>query len=222
MGRFTDDLIGIIHQGDCVDFIRSIEPHWADAILTGPSIHTRGKHRKRERRWMVNFARALKPGGVLMLYGSPGWPEKHWPTLERVGFTILGVVEVPTVNYSGKEVIIGVLCGDGAGMARLDSPWEIECSRPDWSSGVPVEECIELLKVYTSPGDLVFDPFTGMATCMVACERLGRRWIGCEMEPGRIKDAMRRIEQEREGLEAIALVSQPTGNHVTVEARLER
>ena len=44
---------------------------------------------------------------------------------------------------------------------------------------------------------IVFDPFLGSGTTAVACERLGRKWIGCELEPKYVEIANKRIEAER-------------------------
>ena len=43
-----------------------------------------------------------------------------------------------------------------------------------------IERC---LRASTNPGDLVLDPFAGSGTTGVAAIGLGRRFIGCEMEP---------------------------------------
>ncbi len=40
-----------------------------------------------------------------------------------------------------------------------------------------------LVLASTNPGDLVLDPFFGTGTTGTACERLGRKWIGIEMNP---------------------------------------
>lgn len=42
----------------------------------------------------------------------------------------------------------------------------------------------------------IFDPFMGSGTTGVACARLGRRFIGCEIEPRYFDIACRRIEAE--------------------------
>ena len=46
----------------------------------------------------------------------------------------------------------------------------------------------------TKPGDLVYDPFMGSGTTAIACEELGRRWIGSELSPAYYKKASRRIK----------------------------
>jgi DNA modification methylase len=48
-----------------------------------------------------------------------------------------------------------------------------------------------VVKASSNPGDLVFDPFCGSGTVPVVCERLGRSFIACEINPeyGRIAEA---------------------------------
>jgi site-specific DNA-methyltransferase (adenine-specific) len=53
-------------------------------------------------------------------------------------------------------------------------------------------------------GGLVFDPFLGSGTTAVACERLGRRWIGIELEEKYCEIAARRIEDEAAQLKLFA------------------
>ena len=38
-----------------------------------------------------------------------------------------------------------------------------------------------IIKTSSNPGDLIFDPFCGSGTVPVVCERLGRRFIACEI-----------------------------------------
>lgn len=33
------------------------------------------------------------------------------------------------------------------------------------------------------PGDIVFDPFLGSGTTAQVAQRLGRHWLGCELNP---------------------------------------
>ena len=54
-------------------------------------------------------------------------------------------------------------------------------------TGYPTQKPLKLLEriiaASSNPGDTVFDPFCGCATTLVAAERLGRSWIGCDVSP---------------------------------------
>ena len=49
-------------------------------------------------------------------------------------------------------------------------------------------------------GGVVLDPFLGSGTTAVAAERLGRRWIGCELNPEYVEMAERRVRNTPPGL----------------------
>lgn len=60
----------------------------------------------------------------------------------------------------------------------------------------PVRLMTELVEDFTNPGDLILDPFMGSGTTGVACVRLGRRFIGIEINPVYFDIARRRISDE--------------------------
>jgi DNA modification methylase len=45
----------------------------------------------------------------------------------------------------------------------------------------------------TGPGDLVLDPFLGSGTTALAAGRLGRRFLGLELNPEYVEIARRRL-----------------------------
>ncbi|WNB79593.1 MULTISPECIES: DNA methyltransferase [unclassified Stenotrophomonas] len=47
---------------------------------------------------------------------------------------------------------------------------------------------------------LVLDPFIGAGTTAVVAERLGRQWLGCELNPEYAAIAQTRIRQQQPGL----------------------
>jgi len=61
----------------------------------------------------------------------------------------------------------------------------------------PVKMFQEMLFVSSNPDNLILDPFLGSGTTAIACERLGRRWIGIEISKEYCDIAIKRIEQER-------------------------
>jgi DNA modification methylase len=47
-----------------------------------------------------------------------------------------------------------------------------------------VEPCI---LAGSRPGDIVFDPFLGSGTVAQVAQNLGRKWLGCELNPEYVK-----------------------------------
>jgi site-specific DNA-methyltransferase (adenine-specific) len=64
----------------------------------------------------------------------------------------------------------------------------------------PIALMLDLVAAFTDPGELVWDPYCGSGTTGVACLRLGRRFIGHEMQPHYAKVAAERLEAESRGL----------------------
>lgn len=56
-----------------------------------------------------------------------------------------------------------------------------ECSNRDHSATFPVELPSWFIKLFTEPGDIVLDPFMGSGTTAVAAIRLGRRFVGIDV-----------------------------------------
>lgn len=75
-------------------------------------------------------------------------------------------------------------------------------SRVAEKSGHPTQKPLKLmlwcLKLFSN--GTVLDPFLGSGTTAVACERLGRRWIGIEISKEYCDIAVKRIERERSQL----------------------
>lgn len=77
---------------------------------------------------------------------------------------------------------------------------------PEQSSAIghvcafPVELPRRCIATTTQPGDTAFDPYTGSGTTGVAAVQMGRKFIGCEIDPTYFELACRRIEDaQRQG-----------------------
>lgn len=55
--------------------------------------------------------------------------------------------------------------------------------------------CDEVIKEFTSPGDIVLDPFFGMGTTGVCCLEQGRKYIGFELYQEYVDKAQERIDK---------------------------
>jgi DNA modification methylase len=108
-------------------------------------------------------------------------PSLFWPSDERVYWMTRPGCTVPSRNPG------------------LQTIWRIPPQSSDHQAPFPetlVQKCLSMIK-----GDLVFDPFLGSGTTAAVCERLGRRWIGCELSPTYAALAEKRIARERDKLQ---------------------
>jgi site-specific DNA-methyltransferase (adenine-specific) len=60
----------------------------------------------------------------------------------------------------------------------------------------PVELPEQLIRLYTFKDDLVLDPFMGSGSALLAASRLGRRYIGYDLDLSYVEIARRRVEEE--------------------------
>jgi len=63
-----------------------------------------------------------------------------------------------------------------------------------------------LVKLVTPPEGIVLDLFCGTGTTLVAADKLGFRWIGCDNDPESVIIAKRRIEAQRLENPQLALI----------------
>lgn len=78
---------------------------------------------------------------------------------------------------------ISQLRGYGTGTEKTDYPTQ----KP--------EALLErIVKASSNPGDLVLDCFIGSGTTAAAAQKLGRRWIGCDINKGAIQTTSRRLQ----------------------------
>jgi hypothetical protein len=80
-------------------------------------------------------------------------------------------------------------------------PGRAPAAQPDKRSanGHPCSRCLDhfsfLVRWWSEPGEIVLDPFMGSGTTGAACVKLGRRFVGVEVEPKFFDIACRRIEE---------------------------
>ena len=67
--------------------------------------------------------------------------------------------------------------------------------------GFPTQKPLKLLQRIiessSNPGDIVFDPFCGCATALVAAENLGRAWVGVDISPKAAELVVDRIKKHQ-------------------------
>ena len=58
----------------------------------------------------------------------------------------------------------------------------------------PLELMKALIELVTQEGQVVLDPFAGSGTTLLAAKKLGRKYIGFEMEDEFFENAIKRLE----------------------------
>lgn len=67
--------------------------------------------------------------------------------------------------------------------------------RTDYPTQKPEELLEKIIKASSNPGDIVMDCFMGSGTTMAVAQKLGRRWIGCDINLGAIQTTTKRLNQ---------------------------
>ena len=97
--------------------------------------------------------------------------------------------------------------------------WEIPYVRGKEYTGYPTQKPLALLeriiKATSNPNDLIFDPFCGCATTLVAAQRLTRDWIGCDVSKMAVTLVNARIREKQPLFRAI----NPDGNPKRTDTR---
>ena len=59
----------------------------------------------------------------------------------------------------------------------------------------PLDQSLDLVSMFTEPGEIVFDPCAGRAGLGLACRILGRQYVGCELDGDHWEIGAERLER---------------------------
>ena len=93
------------------------------------------------------------------------------------------------------------------------SVWEFTSGREETSEDHPTAKPVELWEIpiaeHTRRGDLIYEPFSGSGTALVAAERTGRICYAAEIQPSFVAVALERLREI--GLEPRLVEGEVTG-----------
>jgi DNA modification methylase len=82
--------------------------------------------------------------------------------------------------------------------------------RSDYPTQKPEELIARIIDASSNLGDLVFDCFIGSGTTAAVAQKIGRRWIGCDINNGAIQTTAKRLQATmHEQAQALAPAAQP-------------
>ena len=89
--------------------------------------------------------------------------------------------DLQILQQSGENV---AAFDTAAGMAFPGNVIKVGNSEGNHPAAFPIGLPVFFVKAYTDPGGIVFDPFMGSGTTLIAADQEGRRGYGCEISPG--------------------------------------
>ena len=159
------------------------------------------------RKWSTGKYAFQRNHDVILFYVRSGSKERvfnqlYMPraksTLKRFGDKQI----VSGYDESGRRLPSQVADKKSPGV-RQDDVWAIPRVAPV-KQLYPTQKPIALLKriieASSNEGDIVFDPFCGCATTLVAADRMERQWAGIDLSPLAVKLVNERISKDRGAL----------------------
>ncbi|MDD4575229.1 MAG: site-specific DNA-methyltransferase [Bacteroidales bacterium] len=154
------------------------------------------------KKWILDSADLLVAGGAFIIFTD--WKNSSYivEALEEKGCLVKDLIRWEKSNPMPRNVEsryvmdfeVAIWAVKAGKKWTFNKPANVSYLKPVYRSGVVLgkkrihptqknlEVLIELMKVHTNIGDLVFDPFFGSATTAVACRQTDRKFIGSEID----------------------------------------
>lgn len=222
--NWSEDYIGKIIHGDCLEVMKDIPDKSIDLVLTDPPYHfdrDNGTGRFRDFYETLTPAdmeiayreiyRILKPTCHLYSFCSKDYIFWFHSLLLRAGFKYLNLLIWDKkhikmgYHYRNRAEFIFFMSKDKAKKTNRDDianilvEWvkDSRCGEGLHPSVKPLNVSTTLTEMSTSSSDLILDPFSGSGTTAIACHRLKRRFICIEKEKKYVDLSRKRLEEER-------------------------
>ena len=154
------------------------------------------------RKWSISAGQFARNHDVILLYSKSDDP--------TFNIQYIPVSSGTMKRWKGRKQQAvfkdGVRHGDStSGNARSPCPdwWDISIINPNAKErlGYPTQKPLKLLdriiEASSNPDNIVFDPFCGCATTLVAADRLHREWIGIDISSKAVELVEYRIKQDQ-------------------------
>ena len=209
------DSEGCIVCGDCLEIMKDMPDGCVDAVVTDPPygigfpyhsyIDTRDSLEALVGSFVPLVKHAASRAAYILcgptqigLYPQPIWclaitwnttgtfgkyGYNQWTPVLCYGPDIKGF---GNVNGTTKTDTLRISGGGGVGFARTPIEKEHTCPKP-----ITVMDLV--IQRLTNQPEIILDPFCGSGTTCVAAKKLGRRWIGIDIEPKYVEIAKSRV-----------------------------
>lgn len=216
-----------LHQGDCLDVLRTLPAGSVDAVVADPPYGISYQSARRTDRskwkpkiandgrpfvwWLHDTARVLCNGGALLCFCRWDVQEAFRLAIGWAGLKVRAQVVWdrmahgagdPAVSPAPQHDVIwyatkGRRVFHGKRPKSVVRSMRLGGEALTHPNEKPVGLMVGLLNSYTTVCDTVLDPFMGTGAVGVACTLTERRFIGIEIDPGYFAVAQKRITAEQ-------------------------
>lgn len=213
-----------LHNGDCLDVMKSIPDKSVNLVLTDPpyGIKYKSNARTKTRQFAVlknddndfrfetypEMYRVLKKNACCIVFCSWKNYAKDFNKLSEL-FDIKNVIVwwkkgggMGDLKHTiSTDYELAIICHKGKCEIRgkrEGSVWQFNKVSPNkmvHATEKPVELLSHLVEKFTDEGDVILDPFMGSGSTGVACANTGRNFIGIELDTEYFKIAESRINE---------------------------
>lgn len=205
-----------LHLGDCLDVMKDIPDNSVDVVITDPpwnvgkdyGVYKDNLSYKEYTKYIITlqseWKRITSDEKVVIVLGSEIL-QQWWNVFTNAKIIIvkLGAIVLTRKNnmhLQWKPII--TTCSSNRFITDMweDIRWPGEgyyFNEPRYGhpAMTPLKLMERLIDIFTDSGETVLDPFMGVGTTGVACKKLGRKFIGIEINPEYYKIADKRIKE---------------------------
>ena len=202
-----------VRHGDCVKLMRRMESASVDFILTDPPYIVRYRDRAGRSianddngRWLepafAEMFRLLKPDSFCVSFYGWNQVDRFVTAWRQAGFRLVGHIVFPKAYASSTRFLQhrheqAYLLAKG----EPETPAELLSDVQGWAytgnrlhpTQKPVEALRPLVRTFCRTGGLVFDPFCGSGSTLVAANDAGCAYLGIELDHSHYRTACHRL-----------------------------
>jgi phage N-6-adenine-methyltransferase len=165
--------------------------------MPGQSVHSVINHATYDAAIYRECLRVLRPGGVLA-WAQAAESARHFPDWFGDGYRIWTLARLGSRNKTATGHLWVVQTQDRRpvpfpdkdSLVLYDRLGPLKTRHPCMK---PVEEMVWLVEALTRPGKIVLDCFCGLGATLLAAQRLGRPFVGCDISRLYCKITLRRL-----------------------------
>ena len=203
----------VVINTNCIDAMRTFDKGSVDFVLTDPPYVTRFRDRQGRTvanddngRWLRpafnQMHRVLKDGGFAVSFYGWNKVDLFMDAWKAAGFRVVGHIvfrkryasSAKFLRYQHEQAYLlakgNVSLPENPIPDVIDFPYAGNKLHPTQK---PVEALRPLIEAFTKPGELVLDPFCGSGSTLAAAQKLGRDWIGIELDSDHHGTASKRL-----------------------------